>query len=297
MCEPSPRFSTWQDLASPLGIAIYSSMYADLPACCPVDLQLAEACKMTGWTQSGPAIGASFLSSAVEFVEALTIVLAVGVTRGWRAAWIGAISAAALLTGLVMFFGKALEQIPLATLQLVVGLFLLLFGMRWLRKAVLRSAGVIRLHDESKVFAEETQMLKTFGAVHGVIDLVGFTAAFKAVLLEGLEVVFIVIAVGTAAKNLPAASAGAIAAGVVVALIGVIVRRPLTRVPENSLKFSVGVLLSAFGTFWTGEGLHIAWPGENWAILGLIGAFLAVAWLSIRIAKQNSVLQARRTPS
>src|ERR1700736_5760683 len=135
MCESSPPFSTWPALASPLGIAVCSSRQAGLPACCPAELQVAEACKMTGWTQGGPAIGASFLSSAVEFVEALTIVLAVGVTRGWRAAWIGAASAAALLTGLVMFFGKALEQIPLTTLQLVVGLFLLLFGMRWLRKA------------------------------------------------------------------------------------------------------------------------------------------------------------------
>src|ERR1700730_3145998 len=196
MCESSPPFSTWPALASPLGSAVYASRHTDLPASCPAELQVAEACKMTGWTQGGPAIGASFLSSAVEFVEALTIVLAVGVTRGWRAAWIGTISAAALLAGIVMFFGRLLREIPLTTLQFVVGLLLLLFGMRWLRKAVLRSAGVISLHDESKAFAEETQMLKTFGAVHGLIDLIGFTAAFKAVLLEGLEVVFIVIAVG-----------------------------------------------------------------------------------------------------
>jgi uncharacterized membrane protein len=250
---------------------------------------------MTGWTQSGPAIGASFLSSAVEFVEALTIVLAVGVTRGWRAAWIGTLSAATLLAGLVIFFGKVLEEIPLTTLQLVVGLLLLLFGMRWLRKAVLRSAGVISLHDESKAFTEETQMLRTFGAVHAVIDLVGFTAAFKAVLLEGLEVVFIVIAVGTAGKNLEAAIVGAVAAGAAVVLFGVLVHRPLTRVPENSLKFSVGVLLSAFGTFWTGEGLHMAWPGEDLAILGLVSSFLAVSWLAIQIAKQNSVPQVGRT--
>jgi len=252
---------------------------------------------MTGWTQSGPAIGASFLSSAVEFVEALTIVLAVGVTRGWRAAWIGTISAAALLAGIVMFFGRLLKEIPLTTLQFVVGLLLLLFGMRWLRKAVLRSAGVISLHDESKAFAEETQMLKTFGAVHGLIDLIGFTAAFKAVLLEGLEVVFIVIAVGSAGKNLQAAIVGAVAAGAVVVLFGVLVHRPLTRIPENSLKFSVGVLLSAFGTFWTGEGLHIAWPGEDLAILGLVSAFLAVAWLAIQIAKQSSAPQVGRTQS
>src|SRR3984893_16180969 len=121
MCESSPPFSTWPALASPLGSAVYASRHTDLPASCPADLQVAESYKMTGWTQGGPAIGASFLSSAVEFVEALTIVLAVGVTRGWRAAWIGAASAAALLTGLVVFFGKSLEQMSLATLQLVVG--------------------------------------------------------------------------------------------------------------------------------------------------------------------------------
>jgi uncharacterized membrane protein len=228
------------------------------------------------WTHSAPAILASFLASLVEFVEALTIVLAVGVTRGWRSALTGAFAGAALLTALVIAFGPSLQYIPIKTLQLLVGLLLLLFGMRWLRKAILRTAGILSLHDESKIFARETQAL-------AATDAVGFITSFKAVLIEGLEVVFIVIAVGATGNMLIPAGIGALAAGLLVVSLGVILHKPLSQVPENTLKFAVGVLLSSFGIFWIGEGMGFAWPGEDWAIVGLIIGFLLVSLFSVRL--------------
>lgn len=234
------------------------------------------------WAHSAPAILASFLASLVEFVEALTIVLAVGVTRGWRSALTGALAGAAVLTILVLAFGPSLRYIRIQTLQLIVGILLLMFGMRWLRKAILRAAGVLSLHDESKIFARQTQALSSG-------DAVGFLTSFKAVVIEGLEVVFIVIAVGATGNMLLPASLGALAAGLLVIALGLVLHQPLSRVPENTLKFSVGILLSSFGIFWIGEGLGFAWPGEDWAIVGLVLGFLLVSLLSIRaIPAQNT---------
>lgn len=220
----------------------------------------------------------AFLASFVEFVEALTIVLAVGSTRGWAPALSGTISAAAVLSVMVVFFGSALERIPILLVQLVIGILLLLFGVRWLRKAILRGAGAIPLHDEEKIFAEQTQTLNAGNAI-------AFLTAFKAVLIEGLEVVFIVVAAGSAASAMRQAILGAVIAGVLVIGLGVAVHRPLSRVPENTLKFCVGVLLSAFGTFWIGEGLKYSWPGKDFAVLGLVAGFFTASVLLIFAVK------------
>ena len=241
------------------------------------------------WTHAGPTVAAAFLASLVEFVEALTVVLAVGVTRGWRGALSGAGAAALVLLCLVAALGPLLTHIPLATVQLVVGALLVLFGMRWLRKAILRSAGVLPLHDEAAIYARETQSLAQ-GATRGRRwDGVAFATAFKITMLEGIEVVFIVIAVGAGGAGLLVpASLGALAALVVVVALGTIVHRPLSRIPENLLKFAVGVLLSAFGTFWVGEGMGIAWPWRDLSILVLIATFLAVALLAVRLAARTA---------
>lgn len=229
------------------------------------------------WTSIAPIVMASFMASTVEFVEALTIVLAVGVVRGWRSALLGAASALAVLLALVAALGPALMRIPLQTVQLVVGTLLLLFGLRWLRKAVLRAAGILAFHDEAKAFEEEAASLRRQARTDGhAIDTLAFMTSFKIVMLEGIEVVFIVIAIGAGGGLIPAI-VGAGLALVAVILLGISLHRPLANVPENTLKFGVGVLLSAFGTFWVGEGLHMAWPGEDWAIPGLIALFLVVA--------------------
>ena len=217
---------------------------------------------------AAPAIGASFTASTVEIVEAFTIVLAVASLRGWRPALIGAASAVLTLAAMVIVFGPALELIPLALLQIVIGIALLLFGLGWLRKAVLRSGGVMALHDEDKIFETERAELSQATAWAAGI------AAYKAVLLEGLEVVFIVIAVGAGRGLLVPAAIGALAACVLVLGIGAIVHAPLSRVPENALKFAVGVMMCAYGAFWTGEGLGVDWPGSDWALLGFGALFL-----------------------
>ncbi|TPN83633.1 COG4280 domain-containing protein [Mesorhizobium sp. CU2] len=228
-------------------------------------------------------VTASFLASFVEVVEAFTIVLAVGVTRGWRPALTGAALALAVLAALVLVFGPLLALVPITVLQFVVGVLLILFGMRWLRKAILRSVGVIALHDEAHAFSEETATLQR-QADDRRADYLAGVASFKAVLLEGVEVVFIVIAVGAAHGQTLYASLGALAAFVLVMLIGLAVHRPLTRVPENALKFVVGLMLTSFGIFWTGEGLGAEWPGEDLALLGIfaivaLASFAIVRWL------------------
>ena len=239
------------------------------------------------WLHAGPSMLAAFLASLVEFVEALTVVLAVGTVRGWRDALGG--SAAALLTllGMIAVLGPALTRIPLESVQLFVGALLLLFGMRWLRKAILRAASIIALHDEAEAFAKETANLRRHGATQGGWDKVAFTASFKITMLEGIEVVFIVVAIGAGGANLLfPASLGALAALVLVVALGVAVHRPLATIPENTFKFMVGVLLSAFGTFWVGEGLGINWPGEDWSILALIAAFLVIAWIAVTLCRR-----------
>src|SRR5713226_7246232 len=219
------------------------------------------------WHVALPADGAAFLASLVEVVEAFTIVLAVGTTRGWRPALQGSFAGLAVLALLVATLGPALDRVPLHWLQLAIGILLLLFGLRWLRKAILRAAAIIPLHDETAAFAAETIALGRAGSRRGRrVDWIVATAAFKAVVLEGLEVVFIVIAVGAGRGLLLPASAGALGACGLVAIAGFVLRRPLAQVPENTLKFAVGVMLSAFGVFWTGEGLGVAWPGADLAI-------------------------------
>lgn len=243
---------------------------------------------MTQWIYGGPAVAAAFLSSGVELVEALTIVLAAGVTRGWRSALLGALSAALVLAALIGVLGPAVQRIQLQGFQVVIGLLLLLFGMRWGRKAILRSAGLIALHDEAAEFAKEERALGQRARGRGVLDWAGFGTAFQGVFVEGVEVVFIVIAVGGAAHNLAAAAAGAAAAAVLVLALGLLAHRPLTRVPENTLKFLVAVMLASFGTFWIGEGLSLRWPGGEWALLLLTLGYLAVFGLAAQWARRRS---------
>lgn len=248
---------------------------------------------MLNWAHAWPTSLAAFLAALVEFVEALTVILAVGSVRGWRDALGGAAAALAVLLAMILLFGPALTRIPLAAVQLVVGALLLLFGMRWLRKAILRAAGVIPLHDEDAAFAKQTEAMgKTVKAARG-FDGVAFGASFKITMLEGVEVVFIVIAVGAGGPGLllPACF-GALAALVLVGLLGVVVHRPLARVPENTLKFVVGVLLSGFGAFWIGEGLGVAWPGEDWAILALVAGFLLTALALVPLCRSQASLRA-----
>jgi uncharacterized membrane protein len=230
---------------------------------------------------------AAFLASLVEAVEALTIVLAVATVRGWRPAGLGALAGLMVLALIVVALGPLLDRVPLSLLQLVIGILLLLFGMRWLRKAILRSAGVIPLHDEAMTFATETAELREQARRNEArLDWLAALASFKAVLLEGLEVVFIVIALSAGRGMLIPASAGALAACLLVTGVGFIVHRPLARVPENTLKFAVGVMLSAFGVFWTGEGLGVAWPGADLAIVGFAALFLIVSGAAVVLARR-----------
>ncbi len=206
--------------------------------------------------------GAAFLGSAVEATEALTIVLAVGLTRGWRAPILGAAAALVLLGLLVIFFGQLIvTTVPEAALKLLVGTLLLLFGLRWLHKAVLRTAGVV----------------------------VGFILALKGVFLEGLEVVFIVIAVGGAGHGFPAAIAGGLVAAAVVAAAGVVVRRPLARVPENTLKYAVGLILTSLGTFWAAEGMGASWPLDFVSILALVAVYFVASRLAVALIRRPAI--------
>jgi uncharacterized membrane protein len=216
-------------------------------------------------------------------VEALTIVLAVGSVRGWRDALAGTAAALAVLVAIVLLLGSALARIPLEIVQLVVGTLLLLFGLRWLRKAILRAAGVIPLRDEAAAFAAEAETMRLLQGRRGW-DKVAFFSCFNITMLEGVEVVFIVIAIGAGGVGsmLPAAL-GALAALLVVIVLGFALHRPLASVPENTLKFAVGVLLSAFGTFWVGEGIGIDWPGADWALVALAAGFLATSGAAVSI--------------
>ena len=221
---------------------------------------------------------ASFLACAVEMVEALTIVLAVGVTRGWRSALIGSGVAIGALTVVVAALGPALAHLPINGLRLVVGVLLTVFGLQWLRKAVLRSSGHKALHDEEAIFAKERAAAEAAGRRHPGMDWYTFTVSFKGVFLEGLEVAFIVVTFGGAQHAVGIAAAGAAAAAVVVLLVGLAVHRPLSRVPENTMKFVVGAMLTSFGMFWAGEGAGIDWPGHDLAVLGLL-AYVAASSL------------------
>ena len=231
---------------------------------------------------------ATFVASAVEAVEALTIVLAVGVVRGWRSTLEGAGAALVVLAAIVAALGPALRLIPIGTLRFVVGALLLAFGLQWLRKAVLRASGYKPLHDEGAAFARESEQAGTAARSSARVDWYSFTVAFKGVLLEGLEVTFIVITFGSTQGRLGLAAAAAAAAVVVVVAVGAVVRGPLERVRENDLKYAVGVLLTSFGIFWGGEGAGVDWPGSDVAILVIVG-FLALVSLTL-----TRVLRRRR---
>ena len=220
---------------------------------------------------------AAFLASAVEMVEALTIVLAVGVTRGWRSAGWGVATALAALVAIAGIFGPALANLPIDVLRLVIGTILLIFGLQWLRKAILRSSGLKAQHDEDAIFRAEIEELRAAGQ-RGVGDWYAFTVAFKGVFLEGLEVAFIIVTFGGAQKNVGLAAIGAAAALVVVCIAGAIAHAPLSRVPENTLKFGVGIMLSSFGIFWSAEGAGVSWPGADASLLGVIAFVIVVSF-------------------
>jgi len=225
-------------------------------------------------------------------VEALTIVLAVGLTRGWRSALIGTGAALLVLALVVLAFGPALGRIPLETLRLVVGALLLVFGVQWWRKAILRSSGFKALHDEDATFLEESEAARAQGAVRSSgLDAYGFALTFKSVLLEGLEVAFIVVTFGASAGQLGLAALGAGVALLTVLGAGLLLHRPLSRVPENSLKFAVGLMLSSFGTFWAAEGAGARWPGGDLSILGLLALYSLASWRYVSWLRRENVLR------
>ena len=243
------------------------------------------------WSQLG--LGAStFLASTVEMVEAVTIVLAMGLTRGWRSAFWGTVLALSALTAITAVAGYAVvEWLPESLLQFVIGTLLLIFGLQWLRRAILRSAGLEAKHDEDAIFQEELAAARAAGTERRLgLDWFGFVVTFKGVFLEGLEIVFIVITFGLNADNVPLAAAGAISGGIVVLVAAVALHRPLARVPENTIKFAVGLLLSTFGTFWAVEGLglfrdgsaSIEWPGGDAALLVLLALWCGFSWIAVR---------------
>jgi uncharacterized membrane protein len=223
-----------------------------------------------------------FLACTVEAVEALTIVLAVGTVRGWRSSLYGVGAAALVLAVLIAALGPALSAIPIGVLRVIVGGLLLVFGLQWLRKAILRAAGLKALHDELGNFAEETDRARAVGAVGAreSFDGYAFTVSFKAVLLEGLEVVFIVLTFGANQHRVGLAAVAAGLAVVLVVAVGFAVRAPLARVPENAMKFAVGVMLTSFGMFWSAEGAGAHWPGGDAALLVIIPV-LALASLAM----------------
>jgi uncharacterized membrane protein len=236
---------------------------------------------------------ATFTASAVEVVEAVTIILAVGITRGWRSTLIGVSAAAVVLAGLAAVLGTALTKwVPLNDLKIAVGGLLLVFGLQWLRKAVLRSSGYKALHNEDEAFLEEREEARTAPRVERAsLDWFAFTVAFKGVLLEGLEVVFIVITIGAASGRLAISAASAGAAAVIVGGAGFALRHPLSRVPENSLKFAVGLLLTTFGTFWAAEGVGVRWWGNDGGLLYLLGLYAVAS-----VGAVSYLREARRRP-
>jgi uncharacterized membrane protein len=232
-------------------------------------------------------VAAAFLACAVEMVEALTIVLAVGVTRGWRSTLIGGGLAAAALVVIILALGPALTIIPIGVLRLVVGALLLVFGLQWLRKAILRASGYKSLHDEEVAFSQELAEARAAGQVtRAGMDWYSFTVAFKGVFLEGLEVVFIVIAFGGTPGGMSLAALGAAVALLLVGLAGLLLHRPLSRVPENTLKFSVGVMLTTFGVFWGAEGTGVVWPNSEADLLVVLAYLLVLSLVAVQVLRR-----------
>jgi uncharacterized membrane protein len=234
----------------------------------------------------------TMLASGVEFVEALTIVLATGLTRGWRSALSGAAAAVLVLAAAVAVLGVSLARyIQIDALHLLVGVLLTIFGLQWLRKAVLRAAGLKALHDEDAIFSREVAELQAAGQTAvGSLDWFGFVVSFKAMLLEGLEVVFIVIFFGAPAGKLGLATLGAGVAALLVLLAGVLLHHPLSRVPENAMKFCVGLLLFTFGTFWAGEGVGIDWRLGDAMLLVLLGIYALASWALVQTLRRRAVM-------
>ena len=235
-------------------------------------------------TQELQAFFAAFLASAVELVEALTIVLAVGIVRGWKPALAGALAAIIVLSAAIAIFGRNLRSLENPEFKLILGTLLLMFGLRWLRKAILRAAGVLKLRDEGALFEKEKKELER-GVRSSGFDVPAAITSFNGVFIEGLEVVFIVFAVSSAGAQTGPAILGAATAAVIVVVSGVILRRPLTKVPENFLKLAVGVLVSSFGTFWVGEGLRLNWPWNDFALLLLSGLYALTTVGAIALAR------------
>jgi uncharacterized membrane protein len=219
-----------------------------------------------------PLVLTVFIACAVEAVEALTIVLAAGLTREWRSTFQGMAAALAVLAAIVAVLGPTVTLLPLTALRLLVGALLAVFGLQWLRKAILRASGYKALHDEASAYLREVAAARAAPEVsrRGIGDWYAFTLSFKGVLLEGLEVVFIVITFGDNQRNLGAAVLGAAIAVAAVAVTGIAVRAPLARMPENAMKFAVGIMLTSFGTFWGAEGAGVSWPGHDAALLALV---------------------------
>lgn len=250
---------------------------------------------------NGYAALASFLGAGVEFVEALTIILAVGVVRGWRSGLSGGLSALALLALLVGIIGAPLTKVmELPVLQFLVGLFMLFFGSRWLRKAVLRYAGLKSMHNEAENFEKELARQRAARGVQSTkMDRVGFVTAFSGTFLEGLEAILIVLAFGLGTHSMSSAVTGALAALAGVTLLGISLRKPLSRVPENAMKFVVGLMLTSFGVFWLGESFGLPWPQSDLSILYLLLTFAGVSfveiWQSQRLTRsQNSFTHAEQ---
>lgn len=245
------------------------------------------------WTHFLAPVTTAFLASFVECIEALTVILAVGAVLGWRGAIGGASLALVLLLLGVIMVGPALALVPEAVVHLGVGAMLLVFGLRWLHKAVLRAAAVIPVRDENAVYARQTNRFRPLGFGSREHGHAGLVAAFQITIIEGIEVVFIVLAIGAADRTLLVpAGIGAGGAFLLVTALGLALHRPIARIPENALKFSVGVLACTFGIFWIGEGVGVAWPGEDWSILALAGIILVAALIAVRLCKEISTMKA-----
>ncbi|NUR29356.1 MAG: hypothetical protein HOV83_26515 [Catenulispora sp.] len=236
-----------------------------------------------------------FLACAVEAVEALTIVLAVGITRGWRPALQGVAAGLLLLAAVVAGLGPALTVLPLKALRLIVGGLLLMFGLQWLRKAILRASGYKDLRDEDAAYRRQVAAASQAGAAKKpfVDDWYAFTLSFKGVVLEGLEVAFIALTFGANQHDLPLAALAAVAAVLTISAAGAALRAPLAKVPENTMKFAVGVMLTAFGVFWGAEGAGAEWPGGDAALPLVIVYVLAVAGAAVWILRRRRVACAR----
>jgi uncharacterized membrane protein len=242
---------------------------------------------------NAPEIGLAlsvFLACAVEAVEALTIVMAVGYTRSWPSALAGAGTAAAVLAGTVAALGTAILGLPIDTLRIAIGIILLAVGAQWLRKAVLRSSRRKALHDEDAAFAREADAARSAGGALSEFDAYSFAISFKGVLLEGFEIALVVLTFAANDKHIALAAASAGAAILVVIAAGIAARSPLSRVPENAMKFAVGVMLSAYGVFWLGEGAGASWPGGDASLAALAAAILAGAWIAVIVLRRAAAV-------